>query len=61
MSVTLRMLLVPCLLLTLLFSGCGGGGGGSAGDKNDPAMTTDVEQMKDETGNVGQKPQPKKK
>jgi hypothetical protein len=32
----------------LINLGCGGGGG-SAGDANDPATTTDVEQMADET------------
>lgn len=40
-------------LLVLCFAvgsiGCGGGGGGSVGDENDPAESSDTEQMEDET------------
>jgi hypothetical protein len=48
--ISVRLMVVTCFLAALF--GCSGGGG-SKGDANDPEKTTDVEAMKDETGNVG--------
>lgn len=45
-------LLPSSLLVIACVVGCSGGGGRS-GDANDPATTTDTEQMSDETGDVG--------
>jgi hypothetical protein len=42
---------VMLAILLGLFMGCGSPGG-EPGDANDPATTSDLEQMKDETGDV---------
>ena len=47
----IRRLTPLALVLCLFVSGCGGEGG-TAGDDSDPATTTDVEAMSDETGDV---------
>jgi hypothetical protein len=43
--------LLIMFLMTFAVIGCGGPGG-AEGDENDPAETTDEEQMQDETGDV---------
>jgi hypothetical protein len=48
------MVLLRAVMLALvlgLVAGCGSEGG-EPGDANDPETTSDVEQMKDETGDV---------
>ena len=46
-----NILLIAFLLFSPALIGCGSGGG-TVGDENDPATTTDDEQMTDETGEV---------
>jgi hypothetical protein len=50
----LRNLSPALVLLAMFFLGCSGGAG-SKGDANDPEKTSDIEMMRDETGDVGQK------
>ncbi len=42
-----RLFFVPVMVLCLLPMGCGGGGGGAPGYENDPAESSDTEQMEE--------------